>query len=93
MSRAYALTDDERLAHEVGRGVRALRMRAGLSGLGLAKRAGLTHSTVYRIEAGSLLCRLPTYASIAKALGCTVEDLLREGRSPTDAGSVRVVPR
>lgn len=73
---AAAMDEDARLAMEVGSNVRAMRRAAGISGAELARRAGVTHSTVYRIEVGSLLCRLPTYLSIARALGCTVEDLI-----------------
>lgn len=50
----------------------ALRIQKGLSQYELAKRAGVAHTTIARIEALEYQPLLSTFLSIAHALGCTV---------------------
>ncbi len=59
--------------------LRQLRERRGLTIQGLAERAGLAMTTVWRIEAGRVEPRLSVLAKLAKALGVRARDLLGEG--------------
>jgi transcriptional regulator with XRE-family HTH domain len=56
--------------------VRAARKLRGLSVAELADAAGLTKTTVYRIEAGQHLPQMRTARRLADALGVAVESLL-----------------
>lgn len=49
-----------------------MRIQKGLSQYELAKRAGVAHTTIARIEALEYQPLLSTFLSIAHALGCTV---------------------
>jgi transcriptional regulator with XRE-family HTH domain len=63
---------------QVGRRVRALRQRKGLSQLELAKRAKITQPYLAQIEAGVRKNpSLKTLQRLAKALGVTVGKLVR----------------
>lgn len=55
------------------------RIQKGLSQYELAKRAGVAHTTIARIEALEYVPLLPTFLSIAYALGCTVTIQDKEG--------------
>ena len=59
--------------------VRAIRKGLGITQEDLARLAGLTASTVAKIEQGTMANpRLDTLAGLAKALGAKVGDLLGE---------------
>ncbi len=62
----------------VGRNVRRLREARGMSGNALAQAAGLRQGHLWGLETGRK--RNPSVhvaAALARALGCTVDDLLR----------------
>ncbi len=58
-----------RLAFELGRRVRELRVRQGLSQTELARRAGMTQPAVARFEAGGTVPTLPVLERLARSLG------------------------
>lgn len=60
----------------MGLRLRAVRQKKGLSIRGLAAKAKVDFSAVYRIEAGKVTPRLDTLEKLARALGCKVADLL-----------------
>ena len=61
--------DAARLAFELGRQVRELRIQQGLSQTELASRAGMTQPAVARFEAGGTVPTLPLLERVARALG------------------------
>ncbi len=61
--------DAARLAFELGRRVRELRVQQGLSQTELARRAGMTQPAVARFEAGGTVPTLPVLERLARALG------------------------
>jgi len=52
------------------------RARSGLSQTQLAKAAGISHSEIYRLEAGTREPRLGTLLNLGNALGVDGADLL-----------------
>ena len=54
------------------------REHVGLSREQLGTRAGLNAATIYRLEAGDRQPRLPTIIVLAKVLGMTASDLIRD---------------
>ncbi len=58
-----------RLAFKLGRRVRELRVRQGLSQTELARRAGMTQPAVARFEAGGTVPTLPVLERLARSLG------------------------
>jgi len=64
----------------IGNAIREAREAVGLSRAGLAEKAGrINRLTVLRIETGETPNpRADTLKAIARALGCTVDSLLRE---------------
>lgn len=58
-----------RLAFELGRRVRELRIEQGLSQSELARRAGMTQPAVARFEAGGTVPTLPVLKRLARSLG------------------------
>ncbi|MGH3534659.1 MAG: helix-turn-helix domain-containing protein [Pseudonocardiaceae bacterium] len=61
--------DAARLAFELGRQVRELRVQRGLSQTELAKRAGMTQPAVARFEAGGTVPTSPVLERLARSLG------------------------
>lgn len=61
--------DAARLAYELGRRVRELRVEQGLSQTELARRAGMTQPAVARFEAGGTVPTLPVLERLARSLG------------------------
>ena len=59
------------------RKIRDLRIAQGLSAEQLAVKAGTSHTTIYRIEAGEGV-KLEIAIRIAKALGVKLADILEE---------------
>ena len=69
MSGAAGAYDAARLAFELGRRVRELRVEQGLSQTELARRAGMTQPAVARFEAGGTVPTLPVLERLARSLG------------------------
>lgn len=69
---AYEAT---RLAYDLGRAVRQIRVRREWSQQQLAHAAGMTQSSIARLEAGGTIPTLPVLGRVAQALGAdlTVE--------------------
>jgi flavin reductase (DIM6/NTAB) family NADH-FMN oxidoreductase RutF/DNA-binding XRE family transcriptional regulator len=63
---------------DVGRRVRELREQRGLSLSELGRRVGVTASALSQIERGKTRPAVTTLASLAAALGSSVDDLIRE---------------
>jgi len=61
--------DAARLAFELGRRVRELRVQQGLNQTELARRAGMTQPAVARFEAGGTVPMLPVLERLARSLG------------------------
>lgn len=63
--------------HQLGQTVRARRIEVGMSATELARRTGVTASTITRLEAGeSAAPRAETIRNVALALGLPITDLL-----------------
>ena len=62
----------------VGENIRALRMAARVSLTEAAKRAGLTKSTLSKIETGQISSPISTLVAVASALGVRLADFFRE---------------
>jgi len=62
-------------ARQIGRRIRALRARRGLSSKALAERAGITPQSLSRIEHGRHDVVLTTLQRILAAMGCSLRDL------------------
>jgi transcriptional regulator with XRE-family HTH domain len=60
----------------VGKQIKELRERQGLTQAALAEKVGIERSTVTRIEAGSMNPTVGILTRIATALGASVEILL-----------------
>jgi transcriptional regulator with XRE-family HTH domain len=56
---------------------REWRQKQGLSLRQLAKRAGVSFTTVYRIEAGAISPTVAMLEKLAKALGISVRDFFQ----------------
>jgi transcriptional regulator with XRE-family HTH domain len=74
----------------LGRMVRAIRDRAGLTQADLAERASVSDETISRIERGAFEPAISTIVPVAEALGVSVDSLLggratRAIRNPTSA--------
>jgi transcriptional regulator with XRE-family HTH domain len=61
-----------------GANLAAAREHVGLSREQLGSRAGLNAATIYRLEAGDRQPRLPTIIVLAKVLGMSASDLIRD---------------
>jgi transcriptional regulator with XRE-family HTH domain len=72
----------------VGRRVAALRERERLSVPGLAKKARMDRTYVWRIERGDALPPVPRLAKLAAALNVTLSELLG-GEAAADHGEGR----
>lgn len=66
------------VAKRVGKRVRALRKAKGWSLADLAEKAGMFRTNICRVEAGRHLPSLETLLRLGKALGVSVEDLVKE---------------
>jgi transcriptional regulator with XRE-family HTH domain len=67
----------------IGQNVKRLRAAAGMTQQDLAVAAGLSTSVVSQIEQGTNADpRMNTLAALAKALGVSVDELMREGPAP-----------
>ncbi len=72
-----------RLAFELGRRVRELRIEQGLSQSELARRAGMTQPAVARFEAGDTVPTLPVLERLARSLGAELTAQLAPSSSVT----------
>ena len=68
------------LALRLGRNIAAFRQRAALNQERLAELINVEISTVSRYETGTTLPSLVTLENMAKAMHCTMSDLLAETR-------------
>lgn len=75
MTMEPAATDNQPDLRALGRALRELRDRAGLSQTGLAVKAGTDHTYISRVEHGRIDLRWRTLARLLEALGATVSDL------------------
>jgi transcriptional regulator with XRE-family HTH domain len=66
------------LACRLGRNIAAFRQRAGLNQEQLAERIEVEISTLSRYETGATLPSLVTLENLAKAMHCTMAELLAE---------------
>lgn len=66
------------LASRLGRNIAAFRLRAALNQEQLAERIEVEISTVSRYETGATLPSLVTLDNLAKAMHCTMAELLAE---------------
>src|SRR5215203_2390495 len=69
------------LITELGRNVRSRRAAAGLSQLELARLADISDRFLLKIERGQSNPSVETLALVARALGCSVPDLLTPAAS------------
>lgn len=61
----------------IGKNIKKLRKKLGLTQDDLARKADVKYTTLTKIESGVIKKpSVQTVAEIAKALGCTVDDLL-----------------
>lgn len=58
--------------------IKTARQKAHMSQQELADAAGVTRVTIARYEAGERIPNAVTAVKLAAALGCTVEDLIKE---------------
>jgi transcriptional regulator with XRE-family HTH domain len=70
--------DQEVGSPEVGRRIRAVRKRKGMSQARLSQRSGLPQYKISRFERGVRECRASDLAALALALGVTVDELLQD---------------
>lgn len=65
----------------VGRNIRNLRERRGITQVQLAEKVGITQAMLCQIERGTKNPSLQVGAEIAKSLSCKVDDLLAENQT------------
>ena len=70
------ISDSQVLYRMVGKRVRQLRLQRKLTQEQLAERAGISASFLGHIERGSRKLSLDSFYHLARALGCTADDLL-----------------
>ncbi len=61
---------------QIGRGIRRMRVRAGISQAELARRLDVTRASVANWETGVMCPRFKTVLAIADALGCKADDFV-----------------
>ena len=65
--------------------VRQVRQRVGISQKDLAKKkVGITQAFLSEVETGTKSPSLLTAAKLARALGCTIDELLSENKNLPD---------
>lgn len=62
--------------------VRQVRQRIGISQKDLARKVGITQAFLSEVETGTKSPSLLTAAKLARALGCTIDELLGETIDP-----------
>ena len=78
------VSDSMVLYRMLGKRVRQLRLQKKMTQEQLAERAGISTSFLGHIERGSRKLSLDSFCRIARALGCTANDLL-----PMEGGNAR----
>jgi len=73
-------SDREAIISKLTQKLREERMRQGLSLAELARRSGLSHTMVMRMEKGERLPTIDTLLRITEALGCELGRLITESR-------------
>ena len=68
------------LADQLADGLRRLRQDANLTQKDMAKRLGLSHSTLHRVERGDYNTTLKVLQVLCEALDCGPGDLFEPGR-------------
>jgi transcriptional regulator with XRE-family HTH domain len=68
------------LADRLAEGLRRLRQDANLTQKDMAKRLGLSHSTLHRVERGDYNTTLKVLQVLCEALDCRPGDLFEPGR-------------
>ena len=71
----------------IGEHIRDLRWGARLKQVELARRAGIAQNTLSQIELGNTVPSVPTLEKIARGLGVSADELLREPAVPLDEAS------
>ena len=66
--------------------VRQARQRVGISQKDLARKVGITQAFLSEVETGTKSPSLLTAAKLARALGCTIDELLGETIDPDQPG-------
>ncbi|MFJ4652534.1 helix-turn-helix domain-containing protein [Nocardia sp. NPDC088792] len=84
MSAANSVAQQSRPRQQLGAELRRLRDLAGISGRELAKRVGISQSTLSRIEAGHVVPPLPQVLDWAEAVGAE-QDCQQSLRALTEA--------
>ena len=62
--------------------IKPYREREGLSQMALAHKSGVGQTTISAIERGEMVPTVEIAQRIARALGCTVDELLKEEKPP-----------
>ena len=57
--------------------IKAKRLKLGLSQKQLAEKAGLSHNTIYNLEANKVAPNLETYQKVCDALGLKLSSVLK----------------
>ncbi len=68
------MRSDERVASQVGKSLRRLRLERDLNQKQVAGRAGITSSMLSRYEQGHHHPSLPVLVKVLRALDCSAED-------------------
>lgn len=69
--------DSRHIPKSLGRAVRELRLKAGLSQIQLAEKADLNFNFIGSVERGEKLASVVTVVRLARGLGLSGADLLR----------------
>lgn len=62
----------------IGMSIRLLREKRGMSQAELSKKINISQSMLCQIERGTKTPSLPLSVEIASALGCTINDIIKE---------------
>lgn len=74
---------------KIGAAIRRSREKLGLTQEELGSRVGVSGNTVYLWESGRSGIKLETLQAVADALGCSLEDLVRDGARSGEASAPR----
>lgn len=69
--------------------VRQVRQRVGISQKDLARKVGITQAFLSEVETGNKSPSLLTAAKLARALGCTIDELLGEKEDESEQANAR----
>lgn len=68
--------DNSAVAHAIGRAIKAQRERTGITGINVARNAGIDRSYLYQLEKGIRQPTVAVFIALAKSLDLTPELLL-----------------